>query len=327
MPVIVACQCGQRFKAIDELMGTRVNCPACGQPLDIPASEPPQEAEVPPSSGLDQAADFEQSAPMPSAPLHAAPGMTGTPGYAVRPSSADEGFSRGVIIAMWIGGGAVALLVLAMVVTSLISSFGDRHADAPPSEESAPADTEPSQEDSDAERAAPAKSKTSPAKAKPKSKSKADSASNSETDGAPTSKKRRAAPKADSAAHGQPAPAAKNRRNASRRQPSSTSRSNAPTEVSIALSAGVSLPQSLPTGTAMSFSVDYRFQTGQPDPAANYVWVIQAGDGQRGNQAVKLASRGTLRAVLPQVRPDQGPFQAYIEDARGHRLSERAPLR
>ncbi|MCO6458307.1 MAG: hypothetical protein J5I93_23620 [Pirellulaceae bacterium] len=36
MPIAVACQCGQRFQARDELAGKAVKCPKCGQPLRIP---------------------------------------------------------------------------------------------------------------------------------------------------------------------------------------------------------------------------------------------------------------------------------------------------
>ena len=37
MPIVVACRCGQRFQAGDE-HAERVSCPACGQPLTIPAT-------------------------------------------------------------------------------------------------------------------------------------------------------------------------------------------------------------------------------------------------------------------------------------------------
>lgn len=43
----------------------------------------------------------------------------------------------------------------------------------------------------------------------------------------------------------------------------------------VKLSAGVALPQSLPDGTVMTFSVDYRFRAEAPDAAAQYVWIIQ----------------------------------------------------
>jgi hypothetical protein len=38
MPIPVACQCGAKFAAKDELAGKAVKCPKCGQPLKIPAA-------------------------------------------------------------------------------------------------------------------------------------------------------------------------------------------------------------------------------------------------------------------------------------------------
>ncbi|MEE3370238.1 MAG: hypothetical protein VX346_12945 [Planctomycetota bacterium] len=40
MPIQVACQCGQRFSAKDELAGKRAKCPKCGQPLVIAEAAP-----------------------------------------------------------------------------------------------------------------------------------------------------------------------------------------------------------------------------------------------------------------------------------------------
>lgn len=39
MPIAVACQCGAKFAAKDELAGKAVKCPKCSQPLRIPAAE------------------------------------------------------------------------------------------------------------------------------------------------------------------------------------------------------------------------------------------------------------------------------------------------
>ena len=38
MPIPVACACGAKFAAKDELAGKRVKCPKCSQPLTIPAA-------------------------------------------------------------------------------------------------------------------------------------------------------------------------------------------------------------------------------------------------------------------------------------------------
>ena len=37
MPIVIACQCGKKLQAKDELAGKRVKCPQCGQPLTVPA--------------------------------------------------------------------------------------------------------------------------------------------------------------------------------------------------------------------------------------------------------------------------------------------------
>lgn len=53
MPIPVACQCGAKFNAKDELAGKAVRCPKCKQPLTIPA---PQAAPAA-SSALDDLFD------------------------------------------------------------------------------------------------------------------------------------------------------------------------------------------------------------------------------------------------------------------------------
>jgi len=95
---------------------------------------------------------------------------------------------------------------------------------------------------------------------------------------------------------------------------------------SIKLSAGVALPQSLPTGTAMGFSIDYQFTAGQPGPSP-YLWVIQPGKGQTAKQPVQLQRQGTLQMFVLQFRPENGPFHTHIEDAQGNRLSRSVLLK
>ncbi len=95
----------------------------------------------------------------------------------------------------------------------------------------------------------------------------------------------------------------------------------------IKLSAGVALPQSLPTGTAMGMSVDYVFQAGDPLPSQAYVWVIEPGKGSQVKQAVQLKRSGTLQAFFTQLRPEHGPFQSHIEDSNGTRLSKSISMR
>ena len=95
----------------------------------------------------------------------------------------------------------------------------------------------------------------------------------------------------------------------------------------VQLSAGVALPQTGPTGTLMSFSVDYRFTQGQPDRSSPYVWVIERSRGEPARQEVRLTDRGTLQILIPGWRPEEGPFQTHIEDPNARKLSDSAPLR
>ncbi len=78
------------------------------------------------------------------------------------------------------------------------------------------------------------------------------------------------------------------------------------------LRAGIALPQTLPDGTQVGFSVDYRFRTYTPDPQARYVWEIRQGDGNIQQLDVQITGKqGTLSQFLP-VRPEQGPFTSRI---------------
>src|SRR5258708_17594739 len=46
MTIAVACECGKRLSAKDELAGKRVKCPACGQGLLIPAPDSAPQPET-----------------------------------------------------------------------------------------------------------------------------------------------------------------------------------------------------------------------------------------------------------------------------------------
>ncbi len=115
----------------------------------------------------------------------------------------------------------------------------------------------------------------------------------------------------------------------------------------IDLSVGVALPQTLPEGTAMGFSVTYRFGEGEPHPSIQYAWVITksqqwpvTGPGSpQGPSSSRLPSKrlqaripvrldreGTLYTFIQGWRPEEEPFQTHIEDSRGQRLSEIEPL-
>ncbi len=111
------------------------------------------------------------------------------------------------------------------------------------------------------------------------------------------------------------------RPNAGRAGPSP---STAPPSASVKLSAGVALPQSLPIGTVMAFSVDYRF-TGGGQRGSSYVWVIVPEKGQPVRQPVQLKPHGTLQGFF-ELRPENGPFKSHIEDAQGTRISPSVPM-
>jgi hypothetical protein len=88
----------------------------------------------------------------------------------------------------------------------------------------------------------------------------------------------------------------------------------------------VALAQSLPTGTAMGFSVDYQFAQGEPNPSSRYLWVVEPSNGPPAKIGVRLQEHGTLQTFVLQLRPEHGPFKSHIEDGQGSRLSRSIPL-
>ncbi len=85
----------------------------------------------------------------------------------------------------------------------------------------------------------------------------------------------------------------------------------------VRLRTGVALPQTLPTGTAMGFSVDYEFVGDSPRPSSVYVWVLVRGDGTRAEIPAAVMNRsaqGTLQTFITTWRPDDGPFKCHIEE-------------
>lgn len=98
---------------------------------------------------------------------------------------------------------------------------------------------------------------------------------------------------------------------------------------SIRLSAGVALPQSLPTGTAMGMSIDYAFAGGL-NPSSTYVWVISSEGGGDVEAEVELAIKGTLQSFVPNLRSEHRPFNCRIEevlpDGRRLRVSNVATM-
>jgi hypothetical protein len=80
------------------------------------------------------------------------------------------------------------------------------------------------------------------------------------------------------------------------------------------LSAGVAVPQSLPGGTQIGVSVDYRTLRGV-DPSSQYLLIVASSAGETTLPVELDASAGTIEGFLPpSVRPEDQPFHARIEE-------------
>jgi hypothetical protein len=66
MSLVVTCSCGQSFRAQPQLAGKRVQCPACGSPLQIPLLPPAPSADPLGLGGLNE---WEMGTPLPRAPV------------------------------------------------------------------------------------------------------------------------------------------------------------------------------------------------------------------------------------------------------------------
>ena len=98
------------------------------------------------------------------------------------------------------------------------------------------------------------------------------------------------------------------------------------------LSAGAALPQSLPMGTVMSFSVDYQQRGQLPTTGGRMVWVISCNSSKDHLQPVALKSNGTLTAIVPGLRPEAAPFECHLavvhgSQGRPQKISNTIPLR
>jgi hypothetical protein len=101
--------------------------------------------------------------------------------------------------------------------------------------------------------------------------------------------------------------------------------SSIPSEDQIELSAGVSLPQLLPEGMAMGFSVDYAVQSNLG--TATYVWVIERPQGKPEKIPIHFnGPKGNLVYFIPGWRVTDGPFHTHMEDKNGNRLSATVEL-
>jgi hypothetical protein len=81
----------------------------------------------------------------------------------------------------------------------------------------------------------------------------------------------------------------------------------------IRLSAGIAVPQSLPTGTAMGMSVDYQI-AGPLNLSSQYMWVVSSQAGENVEVAAPLQTMGTLQAFFSQLRPEHRPFHCHIDE-------------
>ncbi len=99
-------------------------------------------------------------------------------------------------------------------------------------------------------------------------------------------------------------------------------------DLSIHLTMGIALAQTLTTGTEMGFSVNYQVQRGWPKPTTDYFWVIERANGAPFRTPVRLRRGGgdSLMIFVP-WRQSDGPFASHLEDARGKRISQSLRMR
>jgi hypothetical protein len=111
-----------------------------------------------------------------------------------------------------------------------------------------------------------------------------------------------------------------------------TSTAPAPAQPLIRLSAGIALPQTLPDGTQIGVSVDYKL-TGQLKSSARYALVVETSAGELAIPVKISPQGGTFQGFLPiSVRPEHGPFSARIDEyasrgGKGVIVSNRISLR
>lgn len=91
----------------------------------------------------------------------------------------------------------------------------------------------------------------------------------------------------------------------------------------VRLSAGAGQPQQTPAGPAMSFSVEYQV-TQSLNTSARSLLVIETGNGKRSGQPTQLERSGTLKVLVNGWKPEDGPFEAYVEEVS--RDGKRRPL-
>ena len=83
----------------------------------------------------------------------------------------------------------------------------------------------------------------------------------------------------------------------------------------IKLSVGIALPQTLPDGTQVGVSVDYKLLKPSLNSAAKYLWVIESAKGEIAMEVQIKPEGGNLAGFLPlEIRPGDSPFKARIDE-------------
>ncbi len=148
MPIVVACKCGQQFRAKDEFAGRQMKCPKCGSIIVVPGGAPaPQQPAAVPAGGtdLDALMQMDQSAGMGGAGIGAPggfPQQQGMPqgggfqqpgfqsfggGYGGQPRGKKKSGSPARLI---VGISAGVVIVIAVVIIAIkVSSNADQIAE------------------------------------------------------------------------------------------------------------------------------------------------------------------------------------------------------
>ncbi|MHB8898732.1 MAG: hypothetical protein ACYC6Y_08300 [Thermoguttaceae bacterium] len=303
----VACTCGKKFRATDALAGKQIACPGCGRPLLIPAAT---------------LLDEELDRPAALAPLDAT--------SARKTSGSHSTAVQAWLLLVLLACGVAVLVAVGTVFYSMFSGAHDAagssdaaaNTPAPGAATASPAAPPASTDTGSAGKAAAATPSSPP---KPAASSAAGFSPGQPAAADADAPPPRQSVQASSASLAEPVPDRTPSSSAGSVPPAGSS--DRPAEETIRLSAGTALPQSLPTGTAMGFSVDYQFQASPPSGAVNLAWVIEGGKGQVLKQPVQMATQGTLQGFVPELRPEDGPFSTHIEDPSGRRLSRSVSLR
>jgi hypothetical protein len=83
----------------------------------------------------------------------------------------------------------------------------------------------------------------------------------------------------------------------------------------IKLSVGIALPQTLPDGTQVGVSCDYKLLKPSLNSAAKYLWVIESAKGEIAMEVQIKPQGGNLAGFLPlEIRPSDSPFKARIDE-------------